>query len=91
MALITGKHLCAAFYILWLGWRPKFWPEPSSIFFYWPSELLLLAYAISTVKPILSGNSKIDKTKILMINGSFMKVESIAEFSKAILLICIKR
>ena len=31
-----------------------------------------------TVKPVLSGHSKIDKTKILMINGSLMKVESIA-------------
>ena len=28
-----------------------------------------------TVKPVLSGHSKIDKTKILMINGSLMKVK----------------
>ena len=39
--------------------------------------------------------TKIDKTKILMTNGSFMKVESIAECShlehSAILLTCIKR
>ena len=34
-----------------------------------------------TVKPVLSGHSKIDKTKILMTNGSIMKVESIAECS----------
>ena len=34
-----------------------------------------------TVKPVLSGHSKIDKAKILMINGSLMKVESIAECS----------
>ena len=34
-----------------------------------------------TVKPVLSGNSKIDKTNILMTNGSFMKIESIAECS----------
>ena len=34
-----------------------------------------------TVKPVLSGHSKLDKTKILMTNGSFMKVESIAECS----------
>ena len=33
------------------------------------------------VKPVLSGQSKIDKTKISMINGSLMKVESIAECS----------
>ena len=34
-----------------------------------------------TVKPVLSGHSKIDKTKILMTKGSLMKVESIAECS----------
>ena len=34
-----------------------------------------------TVKPVLSGHSKINKTKILMANGSLMKVESIAECS----------
>ena len=56
---------------------------------------------VNTVKPVLSGHSKIDKTKILMTNGSFMKVGSIAECShwgihtqlplehSAILLICI--
>ena len=36
----------------------------------------------STVKPVLSGHSKIDKTKILMTNGRLMKVESIAECSR---------
>ena len=35
----------------------------------------------SKVKPVLSGHSKIDKTKVLMTNGSLMKVESIAECS----------
>ena len=34
-----------------------------------------------TVKPVLSGHSKKDETKILMTNGSLMKVESIAECS----------
>ena len=34
-----------------------------------------------TVKPVLSGHSKIDKTMILMTNGSLMKVERIAECS----------
>ena len=34
-----------------------------------------------TVKPVLTGHSKIDKTKILMTNGSLIKVESIAECS----------
>ena len=35
----------------------------------------------STVKPVLNGHSKIDKTKILMTNGSLKKVKSIAECS----------
>ena len=35
----------------------------------------------TTVKPVLSSHSKIDKTKVLMANGSLMKVESIAECS----------
>ena len=34
-----------------------------------------------TVKPVLSGHSKIYKTKVLKTNGSLMKVESIAECS----------
>ena len=36
---------------------------------------------LSTVKPVLSRHSKIDKTKILMTNGSLMQVKSIAECS----------
>ena len=35
-----------------------------------------------TVKPVLSGHSKIYKTMVLKTNGSLMKVESIAECSK---------
>ena len=35
----------------------------------------------STVKPVLSGHLKIDKTKVLKTNGSLMKVKSIAECS----------
>ena len=31
------------------------------------------------VKPVLSGHSKIDNTKVLKTNGSLMKGESIAE------------
>ena len=34
-----------------------------------------------TVKPVLSGHSKIDKTYVLMTNDSLMKVESMAECS----------
>ena len=37
------------------------------------------AYASNTVKPVLNIHTKIDKTKVLMTNGSLMKVESIAE------------
>ena len=39
--------------------------------------------------PVLSGHLKIDKTKVLMENGSLMKVESIEE--SAILLTCINQ
>ena len=44
----------------------------------------------NTVRPVLSGHSKIDKTKTLMTNGSLMKVECFAEHSE-ILLTCIKQ
>ena len=40
-----------------------------------------LKWVQSTVKPVLSGHSKIDKTEVLKANGSLMKVESIAECS----------
>ena len=33
-----------------------------------------------TIKPVLGGLSKIDKTKVLNTNGSLMKAESIAAF-----------
>ena len=39
-----------------------------------------------TVKPVLISHPKIDNTKILMTNGSLMKVESIAECSKGSIL-----
>ena len=39
-----------------------------------------------TVKLVLSGHIKIEKTKLLIENGSLMKVESIAECSKGNLL-----
>ena len=38
-------------------------------------------YRCSTVKPVISGHLKIDKTKVLMGNCSLMEVESIAECS----------
>ena len=46
------------------------------------------------VQPVLSGHSKIVKTKVLKTNGSLMKVESIAECSlehSEILLTIIRR
>ena len=46
----------------------------------------------NTANPVLSSHSKIDQTKILMANGSLMKVESVALLEhSAILLTCIKR
>ena len=42
--------------------------------------LPLLHYILHTVKPVLNGQSKIDKTKILMTNCTLMKVKSIAEY-----------
>ena len=42
------------------------------------------------VKPVLSDHSRIDKTKVLMENGSLIKVEIPLEHS-AILSSCIKR
>ena len=38
-------------------------------------------FRYSTVKPVISNHSKIDKTKVLETNGSLMKVESIAKCS----------
>ena len=38
-------------------------------------------YSKTCVKPVWNGHSKIVKTKILMTNGSLMRVESIAECS----------
>ena len=47
------------------------------LFCFYPNPLI----NNNTVKPVLSGHSKIDKTKVLKTNGSFMKVERIAECS----------
>ena len=35
----------------------------------------ILQINVSTVKPVLNGHLKIDKTKVLMVNGSLMKVD----------------
>ena len=42
---------------------------------------LIGTFISSTVKAVLSGHSKIDKTNILTTNGSQMKAERIAECS----------
>ena len=44
-------------------------------------KILMDTVSIGTAKPVLSSHSKIDKTKVLMANCSFMKVKSIAECS----------
>ena len=51
------------------------------------AHVQIIICPITTVKPVLSVHSKIDKTKILMTNGSLMKVESIAECSKGSILL----
>ena len=48
--------------------------------FHWSVQLV--SYFQYTVKPVLSGHSKIDKTKVLKLDGTLMQVESIAECSK---------
>ena len=52
------------------------------------------AIADNTVKPVQNGHSKIDKIKILMTNGSLIKVEVLQNIPlehSALLLTCIKR
>ena len=43
--------------------------------------MLGISVSPNTVKPVLSGHSKLNKTKILKTNDSLMKGESIAECS----------
>ena len=44
------------------------------------------SFYLVTVKPVLTGHSKIDNKTILMIRGSLMKAESIAECSLSVCL-----
>ena len=56
--------------------------HPGSNLFFLPWNFTKELWSFSyTVKPALSGYSKIDKTNILKTNGSLMKVDSIAECS----------
>ena len=63
------------------GCTSLFYIEVVRILSNYAIKLLSKRELVGTVKPVLSGHSKIDKTKILMINGSLMQVESIAECS----------
>ena len=45
------------------------------------SNKLSIESEINTVKPVLSGHLKLDKTKVFKTNGTLMKVESIAKCS----------
>ena len=62
------------------------------IFTYHTLPQILSNYLV-TVKLVLSGHSKIDKTRMLMVNDTLMQVENIAECSEhsAKLLTCIKQ
>ena len=66
----------------WNGCEAKIL-EARGISAFWPIHLdsKMNVSPKYTIKPVLNGHSKIDKTKILMTNGNIMKVESIAECS----------
>ena len=69
------ENVTAAFCLFWHNYK-SFWR--------WSPHWIVTVVgglAVYTVKPVISGHSKIEKTKILMTNGSWMKVESIAECS----------
>ena len=44
-------------------------------------QLMALSNIVTTMKPVLSGHSKIDKTKVVKPCSSLMQVKSIAECS----------
>ena len=59
----------------------------------WTKRSVVLFWYAHTVEPVLSGHSKIDKTKVLKTNGSLMNVEILQNAllgHSAILLTCIK-
>ena len=55
--------------------------DPEKANKYMPVDLYVGGKEHGTVKPVLSGHPKIDKTNILKANCMLMKVESIAECS----------
>ena len=44
-------------------------------------KFTVFSQIVNTIKPVLSSQSKIDKTKVLKTDGSLMQVESFAECS----------
>ena len=58
-------------------------------------QLITSKFHNCTVKPVVSGHSKVDNTKILMINGSSMQVKKNCRMlpleHSSILLTCIKK
>ena len=61
------------------GWRPSLMNLAcSAIGTRWSIEIPHVENS-ATVKPVLSGHSNIDKTKVLKTDGTLMQVESIAE------------
>ena len=51
-------------------------------------KILAFVFPTCTANPVLSSHFKIDKTKVLMKNGSLMQVKNIAECSKWPLMTC---
>ena len=57
------------------------------LFIHSVSVIVIAIDNIGTLKPVLSGHQKIDKTKIIMTNDSLMKIESIAELEHSAILL----
>ena len=66
--------------VLGVGDQVRLNPACSAIGTRWSIEIWHVENS-ATVKPVLSGPSKIDKTKVLKTDGTLMQVESIAECS----------
>ena len=80
ISCILTLYSINAFWHLWNIVHLKiFWKMEHLLF--WSKCSIFHNIFKSTVKPVWSGHSKIDKTKVLKTNGSLMKVESIAECS----------
>ena len=67
--IFSMSHSCSFF----LSWK--------FILYIMAPENRIIKKKLSYSKAVLSGHSKIDKTKVFMTNGSLMKVKSIAECS----------